>query len=94
MQSTLSTAFPSSTLSSPILERRQELPALPGNYESLSAVEKKELIWNRIKATGNSSQDWNSGAETALLLVTLPPRPPFDRVNDEMVKGRKKFIRK
>ncbi|TPX55913.1 hypothetical protein PhCBS80983_g04936 [Powellomyces hirtus] len=70
-----------------------EIPALPSNYEKLSALEKQELIWNRIKATSNSSQDWNGAVETAWLLTTLPPRPPFDRVDDEMVKGRKKFIR-
>ncbi|KAJ3292195.1 hypothetical protein HK104_005520, partial [Borealophlyctis nickersoniae] len=69
------------------------IPPLPANYETLSAAEKKQLIWDRIQLTANTSQPHIGTVETGLLLVTLPARPPFDRVNDEMVPGRKKFIR-
>ncbi|TPX61984.1 hypothetical protein SpCBS45565_g07121 [Spizellomyces sp. 'palustris'] len=75
------------------LDPAPQVPALPDNYETLAAVEKKGLIWDRIHSTSNSSQNWNGIAESAWLLATLPPRPPFDRASDVMVPGRKKFIR-
>ncbi|KAJ3186086.1 hypothetical protein HDU85_001004 [Gaertneriomyces sp. JEL0708] len=88
----VASAYPSSHDHTPLISR-QQIPPLPANYETLPALEKQGLIWDRIKLTANSSQEWISGLETAFLMTTLPPRPPFDRINDEMVEGRKKFIR-
>ncbi|KAI8824877.1 uncharacterized protein EV422DRAFT_617337 [Fimicolochytrium jonesii] len=76
-----------------IFDPKPAFPPLPANYESLSALEKQSILWERLKQTTNQSQGWNSGIESAWLMTTLPWNPPFQRKSDEMVPGRKKFIR-
>ncbi|KAI8817010.1 uncharacterized protein EV422DRAFT_571090 [Fimicolochytrium jonesii] len=75
------------------LNPKPAFPPLPADYETFSAVRKEELLWEKLSASANSSQAWNSDIDMGALLVTLPPRPPFGHRNIEMIPGRKKFIR-